>query len=485
MREALTEKPALGGDGLTGHNRVLHCAKIMKPPKVQGRLIRFLSPVPLLVTFAVAGAMLVPAGAQTTNMSELRELRIACLESFNTAKARLDELHEFVGQQAERERTASDQLFDLQQSAASAKRRNLDLQQEVRRCTSRLERAQGAIERATTSYRAAVESMPSGEDWAKNGSAALAELRRAADAAPQDVWKHKRFKEIQVEFVDTLQQWRAARRWMEQASFDLEMRAAPGVFQRITRQIESASKELKALERQLADREVALGKLSRQSEQWGAAIRTLREEEAKTRDHLAAIGFKFHLVDLQFAAWRMNLSDLRDEDVGLLSDALEQAIESEAMKKPGYLTPLPGSSSHASVGMPGVAEPEGSGEEREQVEKDDGAFRDLLARVLLAQARLRFLSTVLTGEFHSVQGAIRSLEAIEQEAGELAEETARLAADQESLRRSQETEQQTLTKGTDTLDLVKKRFAADHKVISQLLDDAAERTATLARSLER
>jgi len=63
--------------------------------------------------------------------------------------------------------------------------------------------------------------------------------------------------------------------------------------------------------------------------------------------------------------------------------------------------------------------------------------------------------------------------------------TARLGADQEGLRRSLETEQQALARGAETLDLVKKRFAADLKVVNQLLDTAAERTATLAKSLNR
>ena len=64
------------------------------------------------------------SSGQTTNIAELRELRVTCLESFNDAKSRLDELHEFVEQQAGRERGAADELFQLKQSAASAKRRN-------------------------------------------------------------------------------------------------------------------------------------------------------------------------------------------------------------------------------------------------------------------------------------------------------------------------------------------------------------------------
>jgi outer membrane protein TolC len=123
--------------------------------------------------------------------------------------------------------------------------------------------------------------------------------------------------------------------------------------------------------------------------------------------------------------------------------------------------------------------------EQESVEQGDAAFRDLLARVNLAQGRLRFLAQVLQAEFNSVESAISLLESAENKAGDLAESAGRLAADQESLRRSLETEQQALTKGEDTLDLVKKRFNADLKVINDLLDTAADRTATLARRLER
>ena len=56
---------------------------------------------------------------------------------------------------------------------------------------------------------------------------------------------------------------------MEQASFDLELRATPSAYRRVTDQIELVSAELKALEGQLAEREAVLAKLSKQSEQWG------------------------------------------------------------------------------------------------------------------------------------------------------------------------------------------------------------------------
>ena len=459
----------------------------MNSSKAKYLLLGSLSYKPLLIQLVAAGALLaiLSASAQTTNMAELRELRVACLESFNSAKTRLDELHGFVAQQAERERAAANQLFELQQSAASTKRRSRELQQQVRQCTNLLDRAQSAVEKATTSYRAAVEAMPSGEAWAADGSTALNELRRAADAAPRDTWKHKRLKEIEAEFVDTLHEWRAARRSMEQASFDLELRAAPSAFRRVAGQIESVSGELKALEGQLAERQAALAKLSKQSEQWGAAIRTLCEGEAQSREHLADVGFKFHLVDLKFAAWRLKHSEPGDEGMEALPDVLEQSLAREPAT-PQEVTGLPGALSASSHGG-AVTAPSAPAdkEEKSAVEEGDAAFRDLLARVNLAQARLRFVAEVLQTEFNSVQAAITALEKVEEQVHNLADGTARLAADQEGLRRSLETEQQALARGAETLDLVKKRFAADLKVVNQLLDTAAERTATLAKSLNR
>lgn len=95
------------------------------------------------------------------------------------------------------------------------------------------------------------------------------------------------------------------------------------------------------------------------------------------------------------------------------------------------------------------------------------------------------MAQVLQAEFNSVQAAIAALERVEEQAHTLADDAARLAADQESLRRSLETEQQALTRGAETLDLVKKRFAADLAVVNQLLATATERTATLAKSLSQ
>jgi septation ring formation regulator EzrA len=269
---------------------------------------------------------------------------------------------------------------------------------------------------------------------------------------------------------------------MEQASFDLELRAAPSAFRRVAGQTEVVSGELKTLEAQLEQRQAALATLSKQSEQWGAAIRTLREGEAQSREHLANVAFKFHLVDLKFAAWRLKHSEPGDEGIEALPDVLEQSLAGEPAT-PQTVTPLSSGLAGTHGGAVAPDSAAAAKEEKESAEEGDAAFRDLLARVNLAQARLRFLAEILQAEFNSVQAAINALEKVEEQVRTLADDTARLAADQEALRRSLETEQQTLARGAETLDLVKKRFAADLKVVNQLLDTAAERTATLAKSL--
>jgi hypothetical protein len=438
-----------------------------------------------LTRVATTGLLLalISASAQTTNISELRELRVACLESFNNAKSRLDELHEFVDQQAERERTAADELFQLKQNAASSKRRNTELQQHARECTTLLNRAERALQQSTTSYRAAAASMPNGETWAQDGSAALNEMRRDADASPREGWKHKRVKEIEGEFIETLHEWRAARRSMERANFDLELRAAPGAFKNVTTQIETASGELKTLEKELAERDTALTKLSTRSEEWGAAIRALREGEHQSRQQLAKVAFDFHLVDLKFAAWRLKHSDLGEEGVEALPDVLEESLGGQVRPGPERLTELgPTAVNSLSPGAAAQAEPAAK-EAPAAADEGDATFREMLARVTLAQARLRFVSEVFQAEFNSVEAAITQLESAEDQARALADDAARLAADQESLRRSVEKEQQTLAKGAETLDLVKKRFATDVKDIKQMLEAAADKTVTLAKSL--
>jgi hypothetical protein len=442
--------------------------------------------LPVNLTVATTLVLALVSGlAQTTNMSELRALRVACIESFSTARIRLDELHGFVEQQAEREHAAADQLFQLKQNAASASRRNRELQQHARQATNSLERARKSLEQSTASYRAALEAMPNGEPWAQEGSAALNELRRAADAAPRDTWKHKRVREIEGEFVETLHQWRAARRAMERAGFDLELRAAPGAFKDVARQIDLSVAELKKLDGQLAERQATVIGLSDNSERWGVAIRSLEEGEYQARERLAESAFEFHLVDLRFAAWRLKHSNLQDEGIEALPDVLERSVG---------VTRIPGAApaDSASAAMPdsasfgvGGANPRAEGEEAAAAREEEGdtAFREVLARVTLAQARLRFLAEALEAEFKSVEAAIGLLESSEDQARTLAQDTAQVAAEQEALRRAMEKEQQTLARGEGTLELVKKRFGTDLKDINQLLQAASEKTAALAKNL--
>ena len=112
----------------------------MRRSKANPKLVGLIPRKHLLVqnTVAVALLTMLSASAQTTNVAELREMRVACLESFNTAKTRLDELHVFVQQQVQREHNAANQLFQLQQSAATAKRRNVELEQQLQQCTNLL-----------------------------------------------------------------------------------------------------------------------------------------------------------------------------------------------------------------------------------------------------------------------------------------------------------------------------------------------------------
>jgi predicted nucleic acid-binding Zn-ribbon protein len=149
-------------------------------------------------------------------------------------------------------------------------------------------------------------------------------------------------------------------------------------------------------------------------------------------------------------------------------------------KAAGMLMP---DSLNAAAGLPnGLRRESEEGEvEKEEV---DAAFRDLLARIDLAQARLSFLSTVLRTESAAVQTAVGALEAVEGRATNLAGGTADLAAEQERLRRGLEKEQASLARGSETLDLVKKRFASDLKVINGLLKATEERTKALSKGLK-
>jgi septation ring formation regulator EzrA len=192
--------------------------------------------------------------AQTNKVAALRELRITCLETFNTTHERLEELRSFVEQQTSRQRAAADQLFQLGQSVATANRRLLDLQQKRTTTKTGVEQARIATDRAVTSYQTAGQTLPRGEPWADDGAKALTELRRAADATPRDQWKHLRVKEAESQFATTVRDWRAARREFERTGFDLELRAASVNFTRISNQLAIASTELESLATLLTNR---------------------------------------------------------------------------------------------------------------------------------------------------------------------------------------------------------------------------------------
>src|SRR5579862_7675318 len=96
--------------------------------------------------------------AQTNRVGAMRDLRIACLETFNTTQERLQELGSFVEQETGRQRAAADQLFQLRQSVDSDKRKISDLEQKQAITKSEFEQGRIGIERAVTSYKAAGQS---------------------------------------------------------------------------------------------------------------------------------------------------------------------------------------------------------------------------------------------------------------------------------------------------------------------------------------
>src|SRR5579864_955051 len=95
------------------------------------------------------------AFAQTNRVDTMRDLRIACLETFGTTQDRLQELGSFVEQETGRQRATSDQMFQLRQSVDSAKRKISELEQKQAVTKSEFEQDRLGIERAVTSYKAA------------------------------------------------------------------------------------------------------------------------------------------------------------------------------------------------------------------------------------------------------------------------------------------------------------------------------------------
>lgn len=428
--------------------------------------------------------------AQTNKVAALRELRITCLETFNTTHERLEELRSFVEQQTSRQRAAADQLFQLGQNVASANRRLLDLQQ--KRTTTKLgmEQVRIATERAVTSYQAAGQALPHGDSWADDGAKALTELRRATDATPRDQWKHLRVKEAEAEFATTVRDWRAARREFERAGFDLELRAAGVIFTRISNQLAAASTELESLATLLTNRTSALTVLATNSAQWAKTIKQLNDGNAEARKRLAKIAFDFHLVDLKFTAWRLNQAGLAEEGISSLPDLLERQIEKESM--PLSITPLSNASTYmrdaadlSGAGAPAIESAAKSPEETEQIKEADPKFRELLERVTVALGRLQFLTVAWNRESANVQTALNAVESSDVQTKALVDETANLAAELESLRRATENAKLNLTAGLATMDLVQKRFAGEQENVNRLLNDAASRTTQLRKSLEQ
>jgi len=443
----------------------------------------------LLVCLGLLAATLTQA--QTNKVATLRELRITCLETFNTTHERLEELRSFVEQQTSRQRAAADQLFQLRQDVASANRRILDLQQKRTTTKTGVEQVRIEIERAVTSYQAAGQALPRGESWADDGAKALTELRRAADATPRDQWKHLRVKETESAFASTLREWRAARREFERAGFDLELRAAGVIFNRISNQLASASTELESLATLLTNRDSALTFLTTNSAQWARTIKELNDGNAEARKRLAKVAFDFHLVDLKFTAWRLNQAGLAEEGISSLPDLLERQVEQEFMPK--SVTPIgvasrnwspeDASSLSAAGGAPA---PDSAGAlSTEEPKETDPKFRELLERVTVALGRLQFLTEVWNRESANVQAALNAVERSDGQTKELVDETANLAAELESLRRATENARLNLTAGLATIDLVQKRFAGELENVNRLLNDATSRTAQLQKSLEQ
>jgi len=430
------------------------------------------------------------ASAQTNKVGSMRDLRIACLETFSTTQERLQELGSFVEQETGRQRAAADQLFQLKQSVALAKRTISDLEQKQAITKSQFEQDRIGIERAVTSYKAAGQNLPKGEPWADEGAKALAELRRAADAAPRDQWKHLRVKEAETQFSSTLHDWRAARREFERAGFDLELRAATVTFDRISNQLAATSTELSSLDGLLTNREKSLILLTTNSDTWAASIRELNRGNAESRKRLAQVAFDFHLVDLKFTAWRLNQAGLAEEGISSLPDILEHqaALNFNPISMPGNSgTPVGGimSGSDGSAAASLEASEGLAAKPAEEASEPDAKFRELLDQVTLQTGRLQFLLEALNAESANVKTAIDAVENSGEKAKALADETAGLAANLETLRRSTESTKDGLTAGLATMGLVQKRYSADLQEINHLLDDAINRTTQLQKSLDQ
>jgi hypothetical protein len=447
--------------------------------------LSFSKPVCFLAVVLAVSA--VPARAKTNDITDLRELRLACLDTFESARSRLDELHGFVEQQAAREQSAANELLTLQYNASTAKRRIDELKKLQFENKTRVENARNEVQRATASYVAAGKAVPMDDKWATEGSVAINDLRRAVAADPQIEWKRSRLKEAEAEYVESYKRWRAARRYFEQLNFDLELRASQAVFLRIENASKSTDAELEALSALVSERETAFAALNKDSSRWGKAMQGLYDQMNTVRKRLATSKSSFHLVDLKFAAWRLAHSDGSEDALMIMPDAQEVAMDEPLPESsPRNATPLSADRQNfAPDAMAMVAPGRVSPPAPVLVQEPDPAFAELLRRVGLCIARLNFISGLLEAEASSVQSAVVQVENAEGRATAAAIETANAAANLESLRRAQQKEQLALAAGLETLDLVNKRFVSDCQAISRLLDDAATRTDKLEKSLEK
>lgn len=425
----------------------------------------------------------------TNRFSELRDLRISCLESFNITKNRLEDFHGFLEQQAAKEKVFEDKLVQIQQQVDATKRSQETLSRRASRITNEIESIRGQLDRATTSFRKAVEVLPTGEDWATDGAAVIREIRRAADAAPRDEWKRQWVSECEGAYEEVLNEWRAARRAVDGARFDLELRAAPSVFKRTSDQIVAVEKELKSLKNLILERGNTLVAERKEGEKWAGAIQTLRENELMVQNKLFDVTYQFHLVDLRFTAWRLKQSGNQEMALEAMPDLFEKHMPVVPTDVAGI--PSPTSDEKLKLVAPGASyklidgphsDSRKTAVERE--EKEDAAFSLLLTRFRLAHDRLEFLTSVLDSEVKGLNSAIDAVENKGNEVHSLSEETAQLAVDLESSKRQLESGHELLTAGIQTLDLVKKRAATDLTEIQGLLKVASAKIDQLSKSLE-
>ncbi|MEI7733032.1 MAG: hypothetical protein WCO56_25900 [Verrucomicrobiota bacterium] len=425
--------------------------------------------------------------AQVPSLGEMRELRVSCLESFNAAQSRLDDLREFVSQQANRQRGVAERLSKLEKDAAEDKVRLVNLEQSRADNKTRLDRTATAVERATSSYRTAGKVLPNGEAWVTDGSAALAEMRRLVMASPDNEWRRERTREAEQKFGEAMGGWRAARREFDQAGFDLELRTSPNSFKRLGDQNKAMAGELTTITSQLAIHSKTLSSHRKESDRWAEALQKLNTREQGARTRLADNLVKFHLVDLKFAAWRLGQPADKNDAYAALPDLREQLIMDRPLAGSAREGLEPLLKKYLDNGAPRFPR-DGRLSSIQPLMRNDGneaAFLELLARISLAEARLKFLADLWQQETGEVRKVVQQVNDCENETAKITDDVARVAMDVESLRRFVDGQQQSLAAGLESLELIEKRFASDFDAINRILDDTASRTATLEKRLEK